>query len=276
MGNSIGRGRRRRMKKTKVMKVNGEILKLKTPVRAWEVTKGYPGHVLMDSEAVKHFGIRAQPLEPQQELKPKKIYLLLELPNRFPQELYQYEDDDDDQKDRLQEGAAPCRRVRSGINMTAKDRLECLMLSRRSFSDLSISTSSVVKPSMWSNERAGAVAEQRSSSNSMQVKLRIPRAQLDKLMECSDGVGVAKKIFHIYMTMNSSQSHHHEEPPQGNTTSSLGRRSISNSFRVHQNMQKRVSFNIMEDIPKPSMVPHLAQDSAIGTRTKATTDAKCM
>ncbi|OMP05213.1 hypothetical protein CCACVL1_02001 [Corchorus capsularis] len=102
MGNSIG-GR----KKAKVMKVDGETLKLKTPIRAWDVVKDYPGHVLLDSEAVKHFGIRAKPLEPQQDLKPKKIYFLVELPKLPADEDY---------------NKAP-RRVRSGgIHMSAKER----------------------------------------------------------------------------------------------------------------------------------------------------------
>ena len=69
-----------RSKKAKVMKVDGETLKLKTPARANDVVKDYPGHVLLDSEAVKHFGLRAKPLEPYQELKPTKIYFLVELP----------------------------------------------------------------------------------------------------------------------------------------------------------------------------------------------------
>ncbi|PPE00684.1 hypothetical protein GOBAR_DD02302 [Gossypium barbadense] len=107
MGNSLG-GK----KMTKVMKINGETMKLKTPVRAEQVVKDYPGHVLLESEAVKHFGIRAKPLQSHQNLEPKRLYFLVELPEA--------------PKERVP------RRVRSGINMSAKDRLESLMLSRRS------------------------------------------------------------------------------------------------------------------------------------------------
>ncbi|OMO95697.1 hypothetical protein COLO4_15719 [Corchorus olitorius] len=172
MGNSIG-GR----KKAKVMKVDGETLKLKTPIRAWDVVKDYPGHVLLDSEAVKHFGIRAKPLEPQQDLKPKKIYFLVELP-KLPA--------DEDYK-------AP-RRVRSGgIHMSAKERLDCLMLSRRSVSDLSL-----VRPAA-STSGFGPV-----SGSGMTVKMRVPRSQMDKLMEESrDGVEVAEKILNLYMENSS-------------------------------------------------------------------------
>ncbi|XVE66030.1 hypothetical protein DITRI_Ditri08aG0048800 [Diplodiscus trichospermus] len=63
-------------KKAKVMKIDGERFKLKTPIRAWDVVKDHP---------VKHFGIRAKPLEPQQDLKPKRIYFLVELP-KLPEE----------------------------------------------------------------------------------------------------------------------------------------------------------------------------------------------
>ncbi|XP_022759928.1 uncharacterized protein At1g66480-like [Durio zibethinus] len=166
MGNSIG-GR----KKAKVMKIDGETFKLKTPIRAWDVVKDYPGHVLLDSEAVKHFGIRAKPLEPQQDLKPEKIYLLVELP-KFPEE------------------KAP-RRVRSGgIHMSAKERLESLMLSRRSVSDLSM-----VRPSsILESDGVGP------GSRRMTVKMRLPKSQMAKLVdESRDGVEVAEKILNLYM-----------------------------------------------------------------------------
>ena len=167
MGNNIG-GR----KKAKVMKINGEIMKLKTPVRVWDVVKDYPGHVLLESEAVKHFGIRAKPLEPQQELKPKKIYFLLE-PPKFPEEKLP--------KSKSQSGA---------IHMSAKDRLECLMLSRRTVSDLSIS-----RPS------SNLVSDEpETGTRPLRVKMRLPSAQVAKLVaESRDDVEVAEKIVDLYM-----------------------------------------------------------------------------
>ncbi|KAF3519093.1 hypothetical protein DY000_02063124 [Brassica cretica] len=68
MGNSITIKRKR----AKVMKIDGEVFHIKTPATAREVTADYPGYVLLDSEAVKHFGVRSKPLEPSQLLKPKK------------------------------------------------------------------------------------------------------------------------------------------------------------------------------------------------------------
>ncbi|KAH7533847.1 hypothetical protein FEM48_Zijuj04G0175200 [Ziziphus jujuba var. spinosa] len=169
------------------MKINGETFKLKTPIQVWDVVKDYPGHVLLDSEAVKHFGIRAKPMEPQQQLRPKKIYFLVELPK--------FLDHDQDQK--------ATRRVRSGINMSAKDRLECLMLSRRSVSDLSM----VRKPS--SSMDSG------SNSGPMRVKMRLPKSQVAKLMEESkDGVEVAEKIISLYME-NGGGADGHMPPLEG-------------------------------------------------------------
>ncbi|GLT57244.1 hypothetical protein SLA2020_302310 [Shorea laevis] len=204
MGNTMG-GR----KKAKVMKIDGETIKLKTPVRAWDVVKDYPGHVLLDSQAVKHFGIRAKPLEAQQELKPKKIYFLVELP-KSPEE------------------KTP-RRVRSsGIQMSAKDRLECLMLSRRAASDLSAVKAVPGQGSDGLGEGTGP----------LKVKLRLPKAQVAKLMEESrDGTDVAEKIIGLYMG-NS-----------GDNKNTSGRKSVLNdginSHSIGENLkarEKRVSF----------------------------------
>ncbi|KAJ8769231.1 hypothetical protein K2173_001468 [Erythroxylum novogranatense] len=166
MGNSLG-GK----KTTKVMKINGETLKLKTPVKAAEVIKDFPGHVLLESEAVKHYGIRAKPLEPQQNLVPKRLYFLVQLPEA-PTE------------------TVP-RRVRSGINMSAKDRLESLMLSRRSTSDLSI-----LKPKSNVHEESTNELE----SGAVRIKMRLSKAEVEKLMqESKDGDEAAAKIVDLCM-----------------------------------------------------------------------------
>lgn len=164
MGNSLG-GK----KTAKVMKIDGETIKLKTPVYAGEVVKDYPGHVLLESEAVKHFGIRAKPLESQQELKPKRLYFLVELP-KGPEE------------------KVP-RRVRSGINMSAKDRLESLMLSRRSVSDLTI-----MKPASVVHQES----KEASENGAVRVRMRLPKSEVEKLMkESRDEAEAAEKIMDL-------------------------------------------------------------------------------
>ncbi|XP_047968575.1 uncharacterized protein At1g66480-like [Salvia hispanica] len=172
MGNSLGGS-----KSAKVMKINGESFKLKTPIRAGSVMEGHPGHVLLESEAVKHYGVRAKPLEPQQELKPKRLYFLVELP-KFPEE----------------KGA---RRVKSGIHMGAKDRLESLMLARRSASDLSI----MKPPSIAAAEEEKAEA----SEGGKRVRMRLPRAEVERLMaESKDSGEVEEKIVRLCMAKRAA------------------------------------------------------------------------
>ncbi|KAI4388933.1 hypothetical protein MLD38_001219 [Melastoma candidum] len=194
MGNSVG-GR----KKVKIMKIDGETIKLKPPVQARDVLKDYPaGYVLLDSDSVRHFGIRASPLDPDRELKAKKLYFLVELPS-FPED----------------NPAAP-RRVRSGIQMSAKDRLECLMLSRRSVSDLTMA-------------RPRAV-EGNGSETLMQVKMKIPRAELERVVgESRDKVEIARKIVDLYYMGNAN-----------------GGGEISDG-RTFKPQQKQVSFSPMEE-----------------------------
>ncbi|KAI3779067.1 hypothetical protein L2E82_08528 [Cichorium intybus] len=137
--------------------------------------KDYPGLVLLDSEMVKHYGIRAKPLETQQELKAKRLYILVELP-KFPED-------------------KSARRVRSGINMSAKDRLESLMLARRSASDLSFMKAPSI---MVENGGGGAGVEP------MRVKLRLPKAEVERLMKESKDQGeAAEKIMKLCMERNS-------------------------------------------------------------------------
>ncbi|KAL5830416.1 hypothetical protein ACOSQ3_019884 [Xanthoceras sorbifolium] len=175
MGNSLG-GK----KTTKVMKISGETFKLRTPVRAEEVVKDHPGHVLLESEAVKHYGTRAKPLQPQQKLEPKRLYFLVELPsNSVP-------------KERL------TRRVRSGINMSAKDRLESLMLSRRSASDLSILRPTSSLPEEEEEENKNGAMKRR-------VRMMLPKAEVDKLMkESKNEAEIAGKIVGLCMANKSN------------------------------------------------------------------------
>lgn len=175
MGNTLGR-----KKTAKVMKINGEIIKLKTPIEAGEVVKGYPGHVLLESKSVKHFGIRAKPLEFHQQLNPERLYFLVELPKT------------------IEEKGQP-RRVRSTIHMSAKDRLESLMLAKRSSSDLS-----AMRPKAHMVEDLKG----RPESDQMRLKMRLPKAEVAKLMmESRDEAEVAEKIVHLWMANNGNGAH---------------------------------------------------------------------
>ncbi|KAL0693237.1 hypothetical protein Bca4012_060417 [Brassica carinata] len=164
MGNSLG-GK----KTTKVMKIDGETLKLKTPVTVEEVLKDFPGHVLLESESVKHYGARAKPLESKQRLEAKRLYFVVEPVKECPP-----------------------RRVRSGIHLSAKERLENLMLARRSSSDLSI-----LKPAgSWMTKEE----DEEKEGGAVRVKLRIPKAELERLVkEGATEAEATQKIAALYM-----------------------------------------------------------------------------
>lgn len=167
MGNALG-GK----KTTKVMKIDGETFKLKTPIKVCDVLKNHPGLVLLESEAVKHYGIRAKPLEAHKELQPKRLYFLVELPK---------------------ESTVP-RRARSGINMSAKDRLESLVLARRSASDLTI-----MKPT---------TSEGREINGGVRFKMRLPKAEVERLMQgCTTQAEAAEKIMGLYMANGEEAKH---------------------------------------------------------------------
>lgn len=162
MGNSFG-GK----KTTKVMKIDGETFKLKTPIKVGEVLKDHPGLVLLESEEVKHYGIRAKPLESHKDLKPKRLYFLVELPKE----------------------SRVTRRVRSVINVSAKDRLENLSLARRSASDLSIMKS-----------MSGLEGREVMENGAVRLKMRLPKAEVEKLMQSSKDEGeAAEKIMSLCM-----------------------------------------------------------------------------
>ncbi|KAK1419856.1 hypothetical protein QVD17_29241 [Tagetes erecta] len=198
MGNTLGA----KKKITTIMKISGETIKLKTPVTTADVMNDYPGLVLLDAEMVKQYGIRAKPLEPQEQLKAKKLYFLVELPKLVEDK-----------------GA---RRVRSGINMSAKDRLESLKLARRSASDLSVMRASNI---MVDNGGGGG-------SDSFRVKMRLPKAEVERLMmESKDGTEAAEKIMKLCMEKGGGGGAAVEE-----------RRSVGgrNGFKGHG---KRVGFS---------------------------------
>ncbi|KAD2393550.1 hypothetical protein E3N88_40527 [Mikania micrantha] len=107
-------------------------------------------------------------------LKAKRLYFLVELPKLV--------------EDR---GA---RRVRSGINMSAKERLESLMLARRSASDLSFMKASSI---MVENHGGGGGG---GDGDSFRVKLRLPKAEVERLMkESKDQNEAAEKIMKLCM-----------------------------------------------------------------------------
>ncbi|CAO2829951.1 unnamed protein product [Amaranthus hypochondriacus] len=242
MGNTLGLGGKKR---AKIMKINGETIKFKTPIQAKEVVKDYPGHVVLDSDSVKQYGIRAKPLEPFQNLEPKRLYFLVELP-KFP----------NDHQHRTP------RRVRSGIHMSAKDRLESLMLSRRSVSDLSIMRPATRVMVDGSGSGSGSESSQEISdggvnSSGLRVRMKLPKAEVERLMNQSmDEHEVASKIVDLCLGKNGQNSINGNGNGNGNENrNGKGKEVVTNNVMLDQPFvrgntggynKKRVGFSIRE------------------------------
>ncbi|KAJ4974460.1 hypothetical protein NE237_007634 [Protea cynaroides] len=174
MGNTVTHPRR-----AKVMTIDGKTFELKTPIRASDVTDDYPGHVLIESEAVKNYGIRAEPLEPQQELKSQRLYFLVEIPKNPMQEKYNFQ-----------------RKIQAGVNMSAKERMESLILSQRASSDLTFE-----KPKNLVDD-----------SGMVRLKLKLPKSEVTKLMEDSyDASEAAEKLMDLCITKTGLAPEHYED-----------------------------------------------------------------
>lgn len=179
MGNSIG-GKR---KSAKVMQLDGTSFRVKPPAAAAaDVLRDHPGFQLLESEEVKLLGARARPLAPDAPLRRGRLYFLVALPRRAP--------------------AGPMRRAWSGnLNVGARERLESLKLARRSTSDLS-SLSAHASASAPTSPLPGGAASPLpptgSGATPVRVKMRLPRAQVEKLMgESKDPAEVAAKIMEL-------------------------------------------------------------------------------
>ncbi|KAF8650562.1 hypothetical protein HU200_063937 [Digitaria exilis] len=165
MGNSIG-GRR---KGAKVMQLDGTAFRVKPPAFAGAVLRDHPGFQLLESEEVKLLGVRARPLAHDAQLRPGRLYFLVALPRP----------------------AAPPRRAWSGaLHVGARERLESLMLTRRSTSDLSLPATSATAPA--------SPLSTASEGGPVRLRMRLPKAQVEKLMaESKDGAEVAARIMQL-------------------------------------------------------------------------------
>ncbi|KAG8087262.1 hypothetical protein GUJ93_ZPchr0010g7691 [Zizania palustris] len=179
MGNAIG-GRRRT---ARVMTVDGTTYKYRPPAVARAALREHPGYQLLESEEVRRFGVRARPLDDDAPLKPGKLYFLVELP-------------------RLSRARAP-RRTWSGALVHsggggggaggAGERLESMMLSRRSASDVAAS----VMASPSSSVEAG-------EDGAVRLRLRLPKAEVARLVkESRDATEAAEKIMQLCVARDS-------------------------------------------------------------------------
>ncbi|KNA16011.1 hypothetical protein SOVF_093120 [Spinacia oleracea] len=187
MGNNMGGGS---SKSAKIMKINGENFKLKIPVKVFDVIKDYPDHILLDSEEFLRFNLRAKPLNPEDELKPRKIYLLVELP-KFPLN-----------------NQSPLRKVRSSVLASTATNRDVMMMkkeSRRSASDdLTILTRSTAADFVDVDDGGDGS----SPVGPTRVKMRLSKARVQKIMEESgdDNLEAAKRIIRLCLKENAAVS----------------------------------------------------------------------
>uniref|UniRef100_A0ACD5YI77 Uncharacterized protein n=1 Tax=Avena sativa TaxID=4498 RepID=A0ACD5YI77_AVESA len=188
MGNALA-GKRR---VAKVMTVEGATFRYKTPAAAGAALRGHPGHQLLESEEVRRLGVRARPLDRDAALKPGKLYFLVQLPPGVG-----------GRGDDGEEGLRAPRKTWSGaLHVGARERLESLMLSRRTVSDVA----SLMPSSRGVGLGGGgeSMAARRSSSveagadGAVRLRMRLPKAEVARLMkESRDPAEAAERIMQL-------------------------------------------------------------------------------
>ncbi|KAM0857797.1 hypothetical protein ACQ4PT_048245 [Festuca glaucescens] len=182
MGNALA-GRRR---VAKVMTVDGATFRYKAPATAGTALRGHPGHQLLDSDEVRRLGVRARPLDRDAALKPGKLYFLVQLPRGGRG------DEDGDMR-------APRKTWSGALHVGARERLESLMLSRRTVSDVAS-----LMPSSRGAVGGGESMARRSSSveagadGAVRLRMRLPKAEVARLMkESRDPAEAAERIMQL-------------------------------------------------------------------------------
>ncbi|KAF8657112.1 hypothetical protein HU200_060324 [Digitaria exilis] len=185
MGNSIG-GKRRR---ARVMTVDGATYKYRPPAAACDALRDHPGHHLLESEEVRRLGVRARPLDPDAPLKPGKLYFLVHLPRR------------------PRAAAAPQRSWSGALtyHAGAGERLESLMLARRSASDVASSPVAMLMAS------AAEKTPEAGEGGAVRLRVRLPKADVQRLVEESrDAAEAAERIMELCVARD--QRRHRSAP----------------------------------------------------------------
>lgn len=175
MGNSMG-GKRRR---ARVMTVDGTTYKYRAPAAAGDALREHPGkgNHLLESEEVRRLGLRARPLDPDAPLKPGKLYFLVQIPRGGA-------GDGDDPR-------APRKTWSGALRVGARERLEGLMLSRRTVSDVSSILPPPAAASSPSSVEVGA-------DGAVRLRMRLPKADVARLMqESRDPAEAAERIMQL-------------------------------------------------------------------------------
>lgn len=186
MGNALA-GRRR---VAKVMTVDGATFRYKTPAAAGAALRGHPGHQLLESEEVRRLGVRARPLDRDAALKPGKLYFLVQLPRGGAGGRGA---DDEDLR-------APHKTWSGALHVGARERLESLMLSRRTVSDVaSLMPSSARAAGGFGGESAARSSSvEAGADGALRLRMRLPKAEVARLMkESKDPAEAAERIMQL-------------------------------------------------------------------------------
>ncbi|CAO2201912.1 unnamed protein product [Urochloa humidicola] len=189
MGNSIG-GKRRR---ARVMTVDGATYKYRPPAAAADALRDHPGHHLLESDEVRRLGVRARPLDPDAPLKPGKLYFLVHLPNlssrrRAPQ--------------RTWSGALTYGGSGAGGAAGAGERLESLMVARRSASDVAASPVAAAAAYVEAAEGGG----EDGCGGAVRLRVRLPKADVQRLVdESRDAAEAAERIMQLCVARDQDQ-----------------------------------------------------------------------
>ncbi|XP_008664669.1 uncharacterized protein At1g66480 isoform X1 [Zea mays] len=179
MGNSMG-GKRRR---ARVMTVDGTTYKYRAPAAAGDALREHPGkgNHLLESEEVRRLGLRARPLDPDAPLKPGKLYFLVELP---PPSSAAHHHRRARAPQRTWSGA-----LHYGAVAGAGERLESLMLARRSASDVAASSSV-------------------GDGGALRLRVRLPKADVQRLVDDSrDAADAAERIMQLCVARDQQRRH---------------------------------------------------------------------
>ncbi|CAN6224394.1 unnamed protein product [Urochloa humidicola] len=220
MGNALA-GRRRA---AKVMTVDGATFRYKTPAAAGAALRGHPGHQLLESEEVRRLGVRARPLDRDAPLKPGKLYFLVQIP-RGGSSI----GDDGDPR-------APRKTWSSGaLHVGARERLESLMLSRRTVSDVaSIMPSSAARLAVAAaggdsppeaKKKEAPPSVEVGADGAVRLRMRLPKAEVARLMkESRDPAEAAERIMQLCVARDQQGA---KPPAPAPTRSALSCRSTT-------------------------------------------------
>ncbi|XP_062194804.1 uncharacterized protein At1g66480-like isoform X2 [Phragmites australis] len=226
MGNALA-GRRRA---AKVMTVDGATFRYKTPATAGAALRGHPGHQLLESEEVRRLGVRARPLDRDAPLKPGKLYFLVQIPRSAAV----VGSDADDPR-------APRKTWSGALHVGARERLESLMLSRRTVSDVAafMPLSATARAAPGGSTRPSSVEV--GVDGAVRLRMRLPKAEVARLMkESKDPAEAAQKIMQLCLARDQGAAA--PAPPSSVPASALS------SDKTALKKEKRTRFVTVPDV----------------------------